>query len=69
MFGAFSQFWFRSTKFVQNQAVLETSGAKQVGVEFYEMNAPNLHRLTQNSGLVHFRSSDFGRQNSCKTTL
>jgi hypothetical protein len=36
-------------------------------VDFFETNAPNPPRLTQNSCLVCFRSFCFGRQNSCET--
>src|SRR5579859_1283116 len=34
---------------------------------FFESNAPNLPRLTQNSCLVCFPSFGFGHQNSCET--
>jgi hypothetical protein len=48
-------------------AVMATSVAKKVAVEFFKTNAPNPARLTQRSCLVSFRSFSFGRQNSCET--
>ena len=68
--GVFSQFLFRSTKLVRNptpRAVLATCGAKKVAVDFFESNAPNPTRLTQNSCPVCFRSFGFDQQNSCET--
>src|SRR5579859_3427758 len=70
MSGVFSQFRFRSTKLVRNptlRAVLVTCGAKKVAVAFFESNAPNPPRLTQNSCVVCSRSFGFGHQNSCET--
>ena len=70
MSGVFSQFRFWSPKLVQNptpRAVLATSGAKKVAVDFFQSNAPNPRRLTQNSCLVCFRSFGFGLQNRCET--
>src|SRR5579871_4940217 len=70
MSGVFSQFRLRSPKLVRNptpRAVLAISGAKKVAVDFFELNAPNPPRLTQNSCLVCFRSFGFGHQNSCET--
>jgi hypothetical protein len=69
MSGVFSQFRFRSPKLVRNptpRAVLATRGVKKVVVDFFESNAPNPPRLTQNSCLVCFRSFGFGHQNSCE---
>src|SRR5579859_3563709 len=69
MSGVFSQFRFRSPKLVRNptpRAVLATSGAKTIAVDFLESNAHNPPRLTQNSCLVCFRSFGFGHQNSCE---
>src|SRR5579859_6943069 len=70
MSGVFSQFRFRSPKLVRNptpRAVLATSGAKTIAVDFFESNAHNPPHLTQNSCLVCFRSFGFGNQNSCET--
>src|SRR5579859_7638900 len=70
MSGVFSEFRFWSPKLVPNPtpwAVLATRGAKKVAVDFFESNAPNPPRLTQNSCLVCFRSIGFGQQNSCET--
>src|SRR5579859_1342420 len=70
MSSMFSQFRFRPTKLVRNltpRAVLATSGAKKVAVDFFESNAPNTPRLTQNSCLVCFHSFCFIHQNSCET--
>src|SRR5579871_2237047 len=65
-----SQFCFRSTKLVRNptpRAVLATCRAKKVAVAFFESNASNPPRLTQNSCLLCLRSFAFGQQNSCET--
>src|SRR5579859_457995 len=70
MSGVFSQFRFWSPKLVQNptpRAVLATSGAKKVAVDFFQSNAPNPPRFTQNSCLVCFRSFGFGQPYSCET--
>ena len=70
MSGVFSQFRFRSPKLVRNptaRAVRATCGAKKVAVDFFQSNAPNPPRLTQNSCLLCFRSFGFGHQNSCGT--
>jgi hypothetical protein len=70
MSGVFSQFQFRSTKLVRNptpRAVMATSGAKKVAVDFFEANAPNAPPSNQNSCLVCFRSFGFGQQNTCET--
>src|SRR5579859_817839 len=70
MSDVFSCFRFRSPKLVRNpspRAVLPTSGAKKVAVDFFQSNAPNPPRLTQNSCLVCFCKFGFGLQNSCKT--
>src|SRR5579859_7271228 len=70
MSGVFSEFRFRSPKLVPNPtpwAILGTRGAKKVAVDFFESNAPNPPRFTQNSCLVCFRSFSFGHQNSCQT--
>src|SRR5579859_8071880 len=69
MSGVFSEFRFRSPKHVPNPipwAVLATRGAKKVAVDFFESNAPNPPRVTQNSCLVCFRNFGFGHQNSCE---
>src|SRR5579859_4520445 len=70
MCGVFSQFRFRSPKLVRNL----TRGPfrprverKKLQLTFFESNAPNPPRLTQNSSLVCFRSFGFGHQNSCET--
>jgi hypothetical protein len=47
-------------------AVLATSGAKIHAVLFFEMNATNQPRFTQNSCLVRFGSFSFVQQNSCE---
>jgi hypothetical protein len=49
------------------RAVLATSRAKKLAVEFFETNAPNPPDLTENSCLVRFRTFDFARQNLCET--
>src|SRR5579859_3992005 len=72
MSGVFSQFRFRSPKLVRNattRAILATCGAKKITVDFFESNAPNPPRLTQNSCLVCFPSFGFGHQNSCETRI
>src|SRR5579859_6638099 len=40
---------------------------KKLQLTFFESNAPNPPRLTQNSGGVCFRSFGFGHKNSCET--
>src|SRR5579859_4252909 len=70
MSGVFSEFRFWSPKLMPNPTpwvVLTTRGPKKVAVDFFESNAPNPLRLTQNSCLVCFRSFGFGHENSSET--